>query len=84
MPSVALLAKEGAKNINKLFQGEDYNTLCTVTSLRDDPEVPPAVRLAAARDVLAARPVSTRVNSTANDDARLLEAVRPRTQLSLF
>ena len=38
----------------------------------------------AAEDVLVARPVSTRVNSTANDDARLLDEVRPRTQLSLF
>jgi putative SOS response-associated peptidase YedK len=34
--------------------------------------------------VLVATPVSTRVNSPANDDARLLEPVRPRTQLSLF
>ena len=34
--------------------------------------------------VLVATPVSTRVNSPANDDARLLAPVRPRTQLSLF
>ena len=33
---------------------------------------------------LVATPVSTRVNSPANDDARLLDPVRPRTQLSLF
>jgi putative SOS response-associated peptidase YedK len=46
----------------------------------------PAVDLLvpAGEEVLIARPVSTRVNSTANDDPRLLEAVRPRTQLSLF
>ncbi|HEY2746583.1 MAG TPA: SOS response-associated peptidase [Polyangia bacterium] len=35
-------------------------------------------------EALQARAVSTRVNSTANDDPRLLEPVRPRTQLSLF
>jgi putative SOS response-associated peptidase YedK len=34
--------------------------------------------------LLVATPVSTRVNSPANDDAKLLEPVRPRTQLSLF
>jgi putative SOS response-associated peptidase YedK len=34
--------------------------------------------------LLVATPVSTRVNSPANDDARLLDPVRPRTQLSLF
>jgi putative SOS response-associated peptidase YedK len=34
--------------------------------------------------VLVATPVSTRVNSPANDDARIVEPVRPRTQLSLF
>jgi putative SOS response-associated peptidase YedK len=34
--------------------------------------------------MLVATPVSTRVNSPANDDARLLDPVRPRTQLSLF
>jgi len=46
----------------------------------------PAVELIAPapEDALVATPVSTRVNSPANDDARLLEAVRPRTQLSLF
>jgi putative SOS response-associated peptidase YedK len=46
----------------------------------------PAVELitAAPDDVLVATPVSTRVNSAANDDPRLLEPVRPRTQLSLF
>ena len=46
----------------------------------------PAVDLIApaAEDALVATPVSTRVNSPANDDARLLEPVRPRTQLSLF
>lgn len=46
----------------------------------------PAVELCrpAPADALAATPVSTRVNSPANDDARLLEPVRPRTQLSLF
>lgn len=38
----------------------------------------------APEDALVATPVSTRVNSPANDDARLLEPVRPRTQLSLF
>jgi putative SOS response-associated peptidase YedK len=38
----------------------------------------------APQDALVATPVSTRVNSPANDDARLLEPVRPRTQLSLF
>ena len=35
-------------------------------------------------EALQARAVSPRVNSTANDDARLLDPVRPRTQLSLF
>ena len=35
-------------------------------------------------DALVATPVSTRVNSTANDDPSLLTPVRPRTQLSLF
>ena len=35
-------------------------------------------------EALQARAVSTRVNSTANDDPRLLDPVRPRTQLSLF
>jgi putative SOS response-associated peptidase YedK len=46
----------------------------------------PAVELIAPapEDALVATPVSTRVNSPANDDARLLAAVRPRTQLSLF
>jgi putative SOS response-associated peptidase YedK len=46
----------------------------------------PAVELLvpAADGVLVARPVSTRVNATANDDARLIDEVRPRTQLSLF
>ena len=46
----------------------------------------PAVELIAPapEDALVATPVSTRVNSPANDDARLLEPVRPRTQLSLF
>lgn len=38
----------------------------------------------APEELLVATPVSTRVNSPANDDARLLEPVRPRTQLSLF
>ena len=38
----------------------------------------------APEDALVATPVSTRVNSPANDDPRLLEPVRPRTQLSLF
>ena len=46
----------------------------------------PAIDLIAPapEDALVATPVSTRVNSPANDDARLLEPVRPRTQLSLF
>jgi putative SOS response-associated peptidase YedK len=46
----------------------------------------PAVELCrpAPEDALVATPVSTRVNSPANDDAKLLEPVRPRTQLSLF
>ena len=46
----------------------------------------PAVDLIAPapEDALVATPVSTRVNSPANDDARIIEAVRPRTQLSLF
>ena len=46
----------------------------------------PAVELIAPapEELLVATPVSTRVNSPANDDARLLEPVRPRTQLSLF
>lgn len=35
-------------------------------------------------DALVATPVSPRVGSTAADDARLLDPVRPRTQLSLF
>lgn len=35
-------------------------------------------------DALVATPVSPRVNSARNDDARLLDPVRPRTQLSLF
>jgi putative SOS response-associated peptidase YedK len=38
----------------------------------------------APESLLVATPVSTRVNSTANDDARLLAPVRPRSQLSLF
>jgi putative SOS response-associated peptidase YedK len=38
----------------------------------------------APEDALVATPVSTRVSSPANDDARLIEPVRPRTQLSLF
>ncbi len=46
----------------------------------------PAVELLvpARLEALQARAVSPRVNSTANDDARLLDPVRPRTQLSLF
>ncbi len=46
----------------------------------------PAVEVIAPapEDALVATPVSTRVNSPANDDARLLDPVRPRTQLSLF
>ena len=46
----------------------------------------PAVELIAPapEDALVATPVSTRVNSPAHDDARLLDPVRPRTQLSLF
>jgi putative SOS response-associated peptidase YedK len=35
-------------------------------------------------DALVATPVGPRVNSAANDDARLLDPVRPRTQLLLF
>jgi putative SOS response-associated peptidase YedK len=38
----------------------------------------------AAEQVLRARPVSPRVGSTANDDRSLLDAVKPRSQLSLF
>jgi putative SOS response-associated peptidase YedK len=46
----------------------------------------PAIDLlvAAPEDFLVATPVSTRVSSAANDDAKLLDPVRPRTQLSLF
>lgn len=46
----------------------------------------PAVELCAPApdDALVATPVSTRVNSVANDDPSLLTPVRPRTQLSLF
>jgi putative SOS response-associated peptidase YedK len=46
----------------------------------------PALQLLAPApdDALVARPVSERVSSTANDDAALLAAVRPREQLSLF
>jgi hypothetical protein len=47
-----LLAKEGNKDIARLFQGEQYSSLVTVTKLRDDPEVPAAVRLAASKDIL--------------------------------
>lgn len=47
-----LLAAEGNKDISKLFQGEQYNSLSTMVQLRDDPEIPAAVRANISMNIL--------------------------------
>jgi hypothetical protein len=47
-----LLAQEGNKDISKLFQAEQYSSLTTLVQLRDDPEVPAAVRANVCKDIL--------------------------------
>ena len=47
-----LMAQEGRKDIARLFQAEQYSSLVTMIELRDDVEVPAAVRLNSAKDIL--------------------------------
>lgn len=47
-----LMAQEGNKDIMQLFKAEQYNSLCTLVTLRDDEETPAAVRLKAADSLL--------------------------------
>ena len=42
----------GAKDIMKQIQGEQLNSLNTLTEMRDNPRVPAATRVSCARDIL--------------------------------
>jgi hypothetical protein len=48
----ALMEEYGAKDIIELFRAEQINSLCTLVSLRDDPEVSANNRIVCARDIL--------------------------------
>ena len=47
-----IMAEYGHRDVATLFQAEQYNSLATLTELRDNPKVPAAARIACARDIL--------------------------------
>jgi hypothetical protein len=47
-----IMKEYGAKDIIEIFRNEQFNSLTTLVELRDNPEVPPAARVACARDIL--------------------------------
>ena len=47
-----LMAQEGSKDIAKLFASQQYDSMCTLVEMRDDAEVPAAVRVSCAKDIL--------------------------------
>jgi hypothetical protein len=42
----------GHRDLAALFQAEQFNSLTTLTELRDNPKVPASARIACARDIL--------------------------------
>ena len=47
-----LMAESGAKDISKLFHAEQFNNYSVITTIRDDPNTPAALKLKAAQDML--------------------------------
>jgi hypothetical protein len=47
-----IMAEYGHRDVATLFQAEQFNSLATLTELRDNPKVPASARIACARDIL--------------------------------
>jgi hypothetical protein len=47
-----IMAEYGAKDVMKVLQGEQFNSLSVLVEMRDNPRVPAASRIACARDIL--------------------------------